>query len=156
MREKSGPGTYILVIALRRDTHIRVGSLGVLRFAGGFYYYVGSALGGLYARLARHLCRGKCLHWHIDYLLQHAHVKEIWYHLSPDRHECSWAHALSKMPGIVPFVARFGASDCACRTHLFYSQSPPNVRAFQTLLADDTRIRTISAVSFAQLLQPHL
>jgi sugar fermentation stimulation protein A len=156
MRRNSKPGTYILTIALQREAYIRVGSLGVLRFASGFYCYVGSALGGLYARLARHLHREKRLHWHIDYLLQNGQVEEIWYHLGPDRHECTWAHALSKVPGIVPYMARFGASDCACRTHLFYSQSPPNVRAFQTRFADDTQIRTISAASFARLLQSHL
>ena len=61
------PGIYVLLIELTRCRRIRIGHLGVTEFQPGFYAYVGSAMGGLTARVARHLrplCR-KRPHWHI-------------------------------------------------------------------------------------------
>jgi Uri superfamily endonuclease len=132
----SVPGTYILVIVLAEEACIRVGALGPLRFAGGTYLYVGSAMSGLQARLRRHLRRDKRLHWHIDYLLAQARIATIWYHPGPERFECAWARALAALPGLSPFtVRRFGASDCSCPTHLFHASAPPDRASLVDALA---------------------
>jgi len=130
------PGTYVLVVSLPCDREIYVGSLGRLHFEVGWYLYVGSALGGLWARLARHLRRRKRLYWHIDYLLRYGTVVEIWYCESSERLECVWARALANSPGVKPFWAAFGAMDCSCRTHLFYSRAVPEVEGFRSLLPE--------------------
>ena len=131
MTPNASPGTYILVIECPRETRIRVSALGPLVFEAGYYLYVGSALGGLSTRLARHLRAAKRLHWHIDYLLGEARIGEIWYSLGRQRRECAWARALARMPGVEPFHAPFGATDCACRTHLLYGRSRPRVESFR-------------------------
>ena len=147
MKQNRKPGTYILVIALPHEAQIVVGALGSLRFKEGFYCYVGSALGGLKARLTRHLRQNKRLYWHIDYLLQYGQLKEIWYRIAQSRHECRWAQALARVSGISSYSARFGASDCACRTHLFYSESPPSLTAFRAQLPSDPPIEVFSPTS---------
>jgi len=51
-------GTYILVIDLRKNSEIQIGSLGYILFNRGFYFYVGSAMGtanSLENRVKRHL-----------------------------------------------------------------------------------------------------
>lgn len=63
-------GIYTLVITLTTSATIRAGKLGNISFPEGYYAYVGSALNGLEARIARHLKEDKLLHWHIDYFLQ--------------------------------------------------------------------------------------
>ena len=124
------PGTYILIIELPERVQTRVGSLGTLTFQQGYYLYTGSALGGLRARLARHLRAVKRLHWHIDYLLAHGAIREIWYSVGSQRWECAWARRLAQLPGVKPSDAPFGASDCACHTHLFYSATRPALADF--------------------------
>lgn len=132
-REATGPGTYILVIELLAGVRVRVGKLGLLDLAAGYYLYVGSALGGLAPRLARHLRATKRLHWHIDYLLPQGAIREIWYSVGSQRRECIWAERLAHTPGIIPFPRRFGASDCHCPTHLFYSPARPALATFPSL-----------------------
>ena len=146
MTEQNGrPGTYALLMAVCRDTEIGVGGLGRLPFRAGHYLYIGSALGGLRARLAWHLEADKRRHWRIDYLLSQARIREIWYCVSPERQECTWARALAEMPSVAPFDAPFGASDCSCRTHLFYSRTRPDLKLFQALLPDQVQVRKIRA-----------
>jgi Uri superfamily endonuclease len=67
-------GVYQLLIRLDTDETIPVGKLGTFAFPAGFYVYTGSAMGGLDARIARHLSRIKRFHWHIDYLLERTSV----------------------------------------------------------------------------------
>ena len=129
-----GPGTYILLLALHGDSLIQIGRLGALPFRAGYYLYVGSALNGLRQRLARHLRATKRLHWHIDYLLQRAQVVEVWYHLGPERYECAWARALAQLPTLSPCDKPFGASDCSCRTHLFYSAERPSWEQYRSII----------------------
>lgn len=129
------PGTYILWLALAEKSLIEVGRLGRIALAPGCYAYVGSALGGLASRLARHQRAAKRIHWHIDYLLQRAALREIWYHLGPERLECAWSQALARMADISPSAHGFGASDCSCATHLFFCQEPLALGAFQAQLA---------------------
>ena len=58
------------------------------------------------------------MHWHIDYLMTHADLHEVWVFESPQRLECRVSEALSRH---LPRPIRgFGASDCRCSSHLFY------------------------------------
>ena len=111
-------GSYILVLNLREEREITVGKLGTIPFSAGFYAYVGSAMGGLEPRIARHIGKTKRLHWHIDYLLQAASVEEAIFAESATRTECVIARSLAS--GLVS-VPRFGCSDCRCPTHLYFS-----------------------------------
>ncbi len=112
-------GSYILLIKLPEEKAMAVGRLGPVLFPCGNYAYIGSALGGLKQRLDRHLRTDeKKLHWHIDYLLEKAHIEEIITCETNERTECAIARALSERYDSIP---GFGASDCRCRSHLFYS-----------------------------------
>ena len=111
-------GSYVLVIKLPEEQAITVGSLKVLHFPGGYYAYVGSALGGVESRLNRHLQRNKKLRWHIDYLLQKASINNIIICETEDRVECTVAQALNHQFDSIP---GFGSSDCKCPSHLFFA-----------------------------------
>ncbi len=111
-------GTYALVLEVDREATLTVGSLGDVVFAPGRYVYCGSALGGLRARIARHLRVEKSRHWHVDYLLDVARVVEVWACESPERLECRLAAYLSSLPGASLPAPGFGSSDCRCLTHL--------------------------------------
>ena len=109
-------GTYILKIKLKDPRNIQYGR-NIKRFKRGYYFYVGSAMGdrnNLRKRIERHLREDKKLHWHIDYLLQHGTVKEIY--ISEEGVECEVSRDLSFLES----VEGFGSSDCSCRSHLFY------------------------------------
>jgi Uri superfamily endonuclease len=131
----SGAGSYVLILRLDEAAEIEVGRLGRLRFAAGYYLYVGSALAGLRARLARHARREKRFHWHIDYLLARATLEGVWYLEGTERMECAWAGALAAAPGIEPAVSRFGASDCRCQTHLFRCAAAATSDMLEAILA---------------------
>ncbi|MFW5868137.1 MAG: GIY-YIG nuclease family protein [Armatimonadota bacterium] len=109
-------GSYVLIISLDRPRRIEVGALGEIDFPAGAYAYVGSAMGGLDARIARHLRDDRRLHWHVDYLLQHAEVVHVVRVESDERLECRIATGLAER---LPVVDGFGSSDCACAGHLF-------------------------------------
>jgi len=132
------PGSYVLILYLSQPTKISVGKLGAIELAAGWYAYAGSALGpgGLAARLAYHRGRNKSFHWHIDYLLAHADLVEIWWAVESKRMECVWASALRAIPGARVPVPSFGASDCRCFSHLVYLQQRPAFIHFSRALAD--------------------
>lgn len=111
-------GTYALVLRLDRPVEVAVGRLGVRSFAPGRYVYCGSALGGLRARVARHLRAGKRPHWHVDYLLAVAPVIDVWACEAPERLECKLAAYLASLPGATHPALGFGSSDCRCPSHL--------------------------------------
>ncbi len=136
-RSPAAKGTYVLVTELARQESIIVGKLGSFACSRGYYVYVGSALGsgGLAARLARHQRRQKRLHWHIDYLLQHAKIIKIGSLASPTRLECEWARAISSLPRAQVLLPRFGASDCRCSAHLIYFAENP-IRVIASLLPE--------------------
>jgi Uri superfamily endonuclease len=119
-------GGYVLLINLPRAQNVPVGSLGSIRFAVGGYAYVGSALGGLEARIRRHLRTAKKKHWHIDYLLERAPVTRIIMAESGQRLECRLAARLGSRFEAVP---GFGSSDCRCPGHLFFAPSPEELEA---------------------------
>ena len=132
----SAPGTYILILQSSAEHHVTVGALGILELNLGFYAYVGSALGpgGLRARLAYHCGQVRSPHWHIDYLRRHTTLREIWFSQGASDREHRWAEALEADTKAGIPLARFGASDCACRSHLFQFQRRPRVAAFQQTL----------------------
>ena len=110
-------GSYILLIELKNDTTIGIGKLGKRQFDKGCYLYVGSALNSLEQRINRHLRSDKKLYWHVDYLLQHAKVVNVFYKENKAREECNIAKTLEQQ--LIP-ITGFGCSDCSCKSHLFY------------------------------------
>jgi Uri superfamily endonuclease len=110
-------GAYLLVIKLPVPVTIRIGRKGPIAFKQGCYAYIGSALNGLDQRIHRHLRTGKKLHWHVDYLLGHACVTQVFIKENDLREECklveSFHDIFEEIPG-------FGCSDCSCSSHLFF------------------------------------
>jgi sugar fermentation stimulation protein A len=115
-------GSYILLIALPRMVRMEVGALGPLEFPQGFYAYCGSAMGGLAARINRHLGRKKKVQWHVDYLVEKGKVCKALYAVTNERLECQLAQGLKQTFKNYP---GFGSSDCRCQSHLFFSQELP-------------------------------
>ncbi len=111
-------GSYILVIELPEEQTIAISRPPNIHFPGGYYAYVGSALGGFKARLNHHLQGAKRPHWHIDYLLEKASISSIILSETTERVECSIAQALERQLDAIP---GFGASDCKCGSHLFFT-----------------------------------
>ncbi|MGB2853176.1 MAG: GIY-YIG nuclease family protein [Dehalococcoidia bacterium] len=130
-------GTYALIIAVESEITIVVGKLGEFAFPAGYYIYLGSARGGLFQRVRRHVSKDKKLRWHIDYLLQDAEVLEVWYALGDERFECQWASAAKNMPQAQIIVPGFGSSDCRCPSHLIYLPRLPSFERFQKRLGDE-------------------
>jgi Uri superfamily endonuclease len=110
-------GSYVLMMSLAEERTIRVGGLGAIHFASGNYAYVGSALGGLEARLNRHLRTDKKYHWHIDYLLKEAVPDAVITGETLEKTECAISYELARRFDSVP---DFGSSDCHCHSHLFF------------------------------------
>jgi Uri superfamily endonuclease len=110
-------GTYVLLIEIGKLGDIRVGKRRSYHFEAGYYAYVGSALSNLENRVARHLDTQKKLHWHIDYLLTMATVREVIYAETSQKKECFIAQALSQE---LASKSGFGCSDCSCPSHLFF------------------------------------
>jgi len=115
-------GIYCLVIRLPGEREISVGKLGKMRFEGGHYIYVGSAMLSLEARLKRHRSKRKKLHWHVDYLLREAELLHVCPLETGEPLECAMAEKLAARYYCIP---AFGSSDCSCRGHLFYSEEDP-------------------------------
>jgi len=124
-------GCYVLLLRAERGAEIAAGSLGPLRLRRGWYLYIGSAFGpgGLRARVGRHSRRDKRLRWHVDYLRAETRLAEVWH--TPDDCECEWAGVVGGLPGAENPLARFGASDCRCVTHLWYFPKRPSLAAFR-------------------------
>ena len=110
-------GSYLLLIKLTEHKKISIGKLGEAEFTKGLYIYIGSALNGLEQRIQRHLRKHKTTHWHIDYLVKHAEIVDVFYKESKNREECNIAKTFNRKLKSVP---DFGCSDCNCKSHLFY------------------------------------
>ena len=132
-------GSYILLIKLAEEHTTTVGSHQNIHFPSGCYAYVGSAMGGLTSRLNHHLQRNKKPHWHIDYLLQKAHINSIIQCETEKRIECNIALALSHKLDSVP---GFGSSDCKCHSHLFFA-------------ADERELKSTIITTLESLAMPH-
>ena len=142
------PGTYALLLQATRRTVIQVGRLGRLDVRRGFYVYVGSALGpgGVSARVSRHLSDHKRRRWHVDYLMDVAQIKEVWYTHSMKRREHEWAEALARFPGGSVPIRGFGSSDCACPAHLYYFRTRPSAGMFAVESGDREHPREMTPV----------
>lgn len=121
--QKNEPGIYTLILSLPSAQKIKVGSLGVMDFAEGFYSYTGSARGpGGLKRVDRHILILEGIkttrRWHIDYLLPHTSLLEVFISKTRLDQECHIAQAIGKR--LMP-VPRFGCTDCRCISHLHYS-----------------------------------
>ena len=145
-------GTYALILRNSEPGVIRIGALGSISARPGYYIYVGSAFGpgGLSARVSRHLNGSQKRHWHIDYLRQQMHPEAVWFESHAIIQEHHWAATFAQADQISIPVPRFGASDCRCTSHLFYSTAMPLLSAFCNLLQSkgtasnpDIRIREI-------------
>jgi len=114
------PGVYLLLLSLPARVEAQIGRLRRIEFAPGLYSYAGSALGpgGLAARLKRHASGAGRRHWHIDYLLPHAHLLGALAREDPQRLECAWAAWAGRQAQAC--IRGFGSSDCACPGHLFF------------------------------------
>ncbi len=113
-------GVYQLLIHLPKETSIVVGKKGKFKFPKGYYIYTGSAKNGLKARVERHLRKKKKHFWHIDYLLDYASVKLVFFIPDERLNECSLSRKTLRKIGATVIAPRFGASDCNCSTHLVY------------------------------------
>lgn len=139
-------GLYQLLIRLDQDEVIPVGKLGTFRFPAGFYVYTGSAMGGLDARIARHLSKTKRFHWHVDYLLERSTIvryaiRELESHKvrkpKARSDECSLNDAILAAEGAQIPVRGFGSSDCECMSHLVYFDRRPQLSAFDFPLSTE-------------------
>jgi sugar fermentation stimulation protein A len=132
-REAEDRGSYLLILHVRDDVAMTVGSLGRVSLRKGFYIYVGSAMANLTRRLERHLRMRKQHHWHIDVLRDVAEVHALLPIRSSTRLECDIAKAMSTLADWT--IPDFGSSDCRCPTHLFAMKEDPLLgRAFHDLL----------------------
>lgn len=122
------PGTYLLLIHLAEVAQLDVGRLGRVSFPAGWYVYIGSALGGLGARLRRHARRAKRPHWHVDVVRAAGVLTAIAVRPGPDRVECETAALVARLPGGTSPVPRFGSSDCRCRSHLVHFIAEPDLQ----------------------------
>lgn len=115
-------GSYIFTFHLKVQAPLQIGRLGLFNFPAGIYHYCGSAhgMGGLKARLQRHLNHSAPQHWHIDYLKPWIHPIEMRWMIDRHPHECRWAQHLAAHPLASVPVPKFGASDCKqhCPAHL--------------------------------------
>jgi len=105
-------GSYLLLLKLDQRTVIK--DRWILE--AGLYAYVGSGMGDLLARVARHLRRDKKKHWHIDYLLAYAKLVGVIMLPSEQRLEEEISSALSKR---FEGPEGFGSSDLKVKTNLY-------------------------------------
>ena len=117
---RENKGSYVLVLQMREPCLMKAGKLPEREYPPGIYFYIGRAKRHLGGRLARHLRTEKKLFWHIDYLLQKAHIKEIWCR-SGYFNECQLTSDIIEMCGEYSSpIPGFGASDCHCSSHLIH------------------------------------
>ncbi len=116
-------GVYLIVLFLGADKRVATGALGEIFYLGGWYVYIGSAKRTLSARVRRHSAKRKTSRWHIDYLSAAADwVRAYPIHTDLDL-ECELAHSIAGAGG--EGIPRFGSSDCACASHLFWFAQDP-------------------------------
>ena len=111
-------GAYLLLITLGEPVPFARAALG-RHMLSGHLVYVGSArgAGGITARVARHLRRGKSVRWHVDELTNAAQM--ITALAVADGDECAIVAQLLKSRLFVPALKGFGSSDCrVCPAHL--------------------------------------
>jgi len=118
------PHTLYAIKTVMTENHreITIGKLGIYDFQKGCYVYIGSAKRNIQSRINRHLKVDKKFHWHFDYLRPYLQVIEV-ETFSGVEGECELFQRLMKeQNGTIP-VHGFGASDCRCAAHLFYTSN---------------------------------
>jgi Uri superfamily endonuclease len=111
-------GTYTVLLWLPATCHLTIGRLGCYTFPRGYYTYTGSAKRSLAARLHRHLHGATTRHWHIDYLRPQGRILAWRAYAWGQQPECQLNQQLARHGEVV--VPKFGASDCACHSHLLF------------------------------------
>jgi Uri superfamily endonuclease len=111
-------GTYTLLLWLPVSCQLAIGRLGCHAFPRGYYTYTGSARRGLAARVHRHVHGTAIRHWHMDYLRPNVRVLAWQVYAGDSQPECLLNQQLAHYGQVV--VPKFGASDCACASHLLY------------------------------------
>ena len=109
-------GIYLLLIFKDKNEEIRVGALGKIKFDKGYYVYIGSAQRNLRKRIERHLRKEKKMKWHIEYLLSHSKIIDIFAKNYPKSYEEKIAIKLGEK---YPYIPKFGSSDSRAPSHLF-------------------------------------
>lgn len=149
-------GTYIVVAEASGAFRCQVGKLGWLEGNKGYYLYIGSALGtgGIQARVSHHLRISEKPHWHFDYLRPFVNPEWIWFCHSATRYEHLWSSVLAELPGAVCPLAKFGATDCRCESHLYCFEKTPGAQVFRNRLRDEVKgsinLRTEAARQWAR------
>ena len=120
---RGGAGTGAAAILLTRDEAQRI--RGELRQAAelsgrplNHYEALGTTVAGLgdLRRLARHMRRGKSVHWHIDQLTERGIISGSW--IVRNGRECDLVAMFKMLPKP---ISGFGSSDCLrCCSHLLY------------------------------------
>ena len=130
------PGTYALILPSNDSFSLQIGKKGKISVQAGYYVYIGSAFGpgGLRARLGHHLGVASHPRWHIDYLRARLKLSAIWLTTDGEHREHQWARCLEAFHNVSIPLARFGASDCKCLSHLFYLTKQPILKNFQKSL----------------------
>jgi sugar fermentation stimulation protein A len=116
-------GIYLLVVEIKEESPLTIGSLGKILFRSGYYVYTGSAMGNLRKRIERHIRRRKRLFWHIDYLTSRFRVLHHFPIRIGKAYECEIAKRLMEIGDW--FIPNFGSSDCGCLTHLVGFEKDP-------------------------------
>jgi len=112
MEAKPLKGSYLLVLFYGGGQIITRSRR--FNLEGGYYVYVGSAMGSLLGRLRRHERADKNKFWHIDYLLEASDLILAVLLPSEERMEVVVAGNLRGEP-----IPGFGASDSPLSSHLF-------------------------------------
>ena len=132
------PGIYTILLDLGKAQEIKVGALGVIAFAAGYYAYTGSARGpGGCKRVDRHISVMQGIkstrRWHIDYLLPRVDFQEVFITRTCRDLECSIASVIAER---LKSVKGFGCTDCHCLSHLHYAEDLADMREAVRLAHD--------------------
>ncbi len=141
------PGVYCLLLRLAKESDLKIGRRK-RSFPAGYYLYVGSAMGGLDARIRRHLSHEKKKRWHIDVLADAAKAHRVFRFPTDSRTaECRLARRLAVCTDATG-IEGFGSSDCRCKTHLFHLRTKPLFNPFDLLRRRSIErvVRTLSVL----------
>jgi len=143
-------GAYLLIIELTKPREIEIGKLGSFLFPRGYYAYSGSAMGGIYQRIKRHLKREKKLRWHINYFLEFGKIGEVIIFECKTKIECMVNQRVASLFNGKVVAPWFGAGDCRenCKSHLLSipkkqkwlnNSDIKNTMVYLQILSHDTR-----------------
>jgi len=143
------PGSYVFIGELPGEAEIELGAFGRILLHAGIYFYCGSArgLGGLHARIARHIRNPKKKHWHFDYLRPYLILLRVWWCGYPIG-ECDLCRLIIESKNVSLPVAGFGSSDCcnSCRSHLAFVSSRASLQTIETRLVEHVPDLSIMAL----------